>query len=93
MFLSCSEIAQKYALDGKYVTNVLNVHSEVTKHYDRSLCPFWMYNEDEALEAIMGDMCCKAHEAFVKSQEWEGKARGLENKLREMGYFDASGAI
>lgn len=52
MFMDYAEFAKKYDLDANYVIAVLGVHSELTKHYDRSISPFWLYDESKVLEAV-----------------------------------------
>ena len=86
MFMDYLEFAKKYDLDAEYVSVSLAVHSEVPKYADRSLSPFWLYEESKALNAILNDMYNDAQRAYKKSKALEEKFNELEKKLDEMGY-------
>ena len=84
MLLTITDFAVKYGLEERYLKNVLPCYC---KHYRADWSPETLYDEDEALEATLSNMCARAREAFKKSQEWEEKAHALEKKLDEMGCY------
>lgn len=87
MYMDYIKLAKKYNLDKNHVMTAMGIHSEVTKKYDREISPFYLYDEDEALEAMMSYFCQRASNAYKEYEGWEGEAKKLEKKLDEMGYY------
>ena len=88
MYLDYIHFAKKYKLDPNHVMTAMAVHSEVKRKIDRKISPYYLYDEDEALEAIMGYFCQRSSNAFHEYQEWEDQAKKLEKKLDKMGYYN-----
>ena len=87
MYMDYLKFAKKYNLDKSQVMTAMAVHSEVTRKIDRDISPYYLYDEDEALEAMMSYLCQRASNAYKEYEGWESEAKKLEKKLERMGYY------
>lgn len=76
MLVSSEDIQRKYKLDSGTVNFAL-VHGKCKKYYEDDRYQT-LYDLDEAQEAIIGYMCHKAHLAFKEMENWQERAKTLE---------------
>ena len=79
MLIDCEDLAMKYDLDTDYVMSVMNVRA-VPKHINIKISPFHVYDEKEAVKAILDDMREDADKALLEHKRCLERAEKLEKQ-------------